>query len=207
MGTLHNTAALRFMGYHGGSTNSDSTQPTLTPTHSNLQVIAFHVLLALLITAYAQSVSVDPGSVPHEWSEYISRLPPRERKRHVLCPETGSYKPPRSHYCSATRRLVLNMDHFCPWICNTVGFYNRKFFVQFLVYAAISLTIASVSMAVRVTECLKAHNGVYRTGTLSDQICITAKYHCQVRHVTLSCPNLISVSGSSLCSWHVIPLS
>jgi len=26
------------------------------------------------------------------------------------------YKPPRSHFDSITQRLVLNMDHFCPWV-------------------------------------------------------------------------------------------
>ena len=134
-------------------------------------MIGFHGVLLLLIAAYFQAVSVDPGAVPYEWSEYISRLPPRERKLHVLCPQTGSYKPPRAHYCSATRRLVLNMDHFCPWICNTVGFYNRKFFVQFLVYSAIALTAAAVSMAVRVGHCLKKHQGVYRTGPCSVSPC------------------------------------
>jgi len=31
------------------------------------------------------------------------------------------FKPPRSHFDSVTQRLVLNMDHFCPWVVNCVG--------------------------------------------------------------------------------------
>ena len=41
-----------------------------------------------------------------------------------------------------TERLTLNMDHFCPWVVNTVGFYNRKFFMLFLVYANLTMLFA-----------------------------------------------------------------
>ena len=45
---------------------------------------------------------------------------------HRYCTRSARYRPLRSHFCSITRRVVLNMDHFCPWVVNTVGFYNRK---------------------------------------------------------------------------------
>lgn len=36
-----------------------------------------------------------------------------------FCPYSNQPKPPRSHYDHVTKTLVLNMDHFCPWMFNT----------------------------------------------------------------------------------------
>ena len=35
------------------------------------------------------------------------------------CNETNQPKPPRSHYDHVTKQLILNLDHFCPWVFNS----------------------------------------------------------------------------------------
>ena len=86
---------------------------------------------------------------------------PLTGSRRILCCDTPCLplpcvsvrhpEPPRSHFDSVTERLTLNMDHFCPWVVNTVGFYNRKFFMLFLVYANLTMLVACVYLLVQVT--------------------------------------------------------
>ena len=46
------------------------------------------------------------------------------------CPHSGQPKPPRAHYCRHSQRLVLEMDHHCVWIFNTVGWGNYGSFYR-----------------------------------------------------------------------------
>ena len=60
------------------------------------------------LCAYVHCVLTDPGTVPPEWHERVAadaRLAARTR----LCTKSRLYRPPRSHYCSVTQRVVLNM--------------------------------------------------------------------------------------------------
>ncbi|CDJ39237.1 zinc finger DHHC domain-containing protein, putative [Eimeria tenella] len=67
-----------------------------------------------------------------------------EVKRKRYCKVCNVWKPDRTHHCSACGRCILNMDHHCPWINNCVGFYNRRFFLQLLLYSLLCLTIVFV---------------------------------------------------------------
>jgi len=52
--------------------------------------------------------------------------------RHCKC-----IKPPRAHHDSISGKCVLDMDHFCPWMSNCVGFYNYRYFMLFMIYLLI----------------------------------------------------------------------
>lgn len=67
-------------------------------------------------------------------------LPPDDPYEWVFCRYSRSLKPPRAHFDKVTRQLVLNMDHYCSWLFNVVGYNNyRHFFLTIW-----SLLLASV---------------------------------------------------------------
>ena len=80
-----------------------------------ISLVVFHVLLFMLLASYLHCVFTDPGTVPQAWSDRIAS-DPQQAARYRYCHKSGLYRPPRSHYCSVTQRVVLNMDHFCPWV-------------------------------------------------------------------------------------------
>eukprot|EP00656_Telonema_subtile_P052897 TRINITY_DN7496_c0_g1_i3.p1 TRINITY_DN7496_c0_g1~~TRINITY_DN7496_c0_g1_i3.p1 ORF type:complete len:256 (-),score=29.74 TRINITY_DN7496_c0_g1_i3:25-792(-) len=53
--------------------------------------------------------------------------------------ESTLLKPPRSQYCAISQKQVLKMDHFCPWVANSLGLRNYRYFYLFIWY----LTVAS----------------------------------------------------------------
>ena len=53
-------------------------------------------------------VFTDPGTVPLSWQRIVEADPDLAND-HVICRKSGLYRPLRSHFCSVTRRVVLNM--------------------------------------------------------------------------------------------------
>ena len=97
----------------------------------------FHILLLLVLIAFIATMNTNPGEIPLYWGFYIGDDDYKRKRYCLIC---NAFKPERSHHCSVCNKCVLNMDHHCPWVDNCIGFYNRKFFMQLLIYTSI-LTI------------------------------------------------------------------
>ena len=64
------------------------------------------------------------------------------------CQKSNQPKPPRSHFDHVTKNLVLNMDHYCPWMFNTIGYLNYRYFCNFLFYVWVSMIYGTILTAV-----------------------------------------------------------
>jgi hypothetical protein len=70
------------------------------------------------------------------------------------CKKCSSLKPPASHHCSICGRCIARMDHHCPWVNTCVGFYNQKFFLQFLIYVGLASFHSMITIAMKGFKCL-----------------------------------------------------
>lgn len=109
--------------------------------------------------SFSQAVRTDPGRMPTgpEWRD--KDHPPAgltEWKKNMGSGEDGAehrrwcrkeeaYKPDRAHFCRVMGRGVLRMDHHCPWLANTIGFQNHKFFYLFLLYTNAACSFLGLS--------------------------------------------------------------
>lgn len=130
----------------------------MLPFHKVVWLGLFHVSFLLAAAAYLQGVVTDPGGIPHSWREgpgvneqVLSRIQERKRSSGALrfCTKEQAFKPDRAHFCRGMGRNVLRMDHYCPWLCNCVGYFNHKFFLQCMLYSVTcsNMTIWSLCQA------------------------------------------------------------
>ena len=109
----------------------------ITPfTLTSLIIDIFYILIYIMMFwAYIIVMKAPAGSIPLYWGFYIGDDDEKRKRYCLIC---NAFKPERSKHCSICNECVLNMDHHCPWVNNCIGFFNRKYFMQFIFYAEIS---------------------------------------------------------------------
>ncbi|KAL9643256.1 hypothetical protein ABK040_014713 [Willaertia magna] len=131
--------------------------PTAFPIDSNSSNTTFflHIFnqlfglieITLLLTNYFKCMKTPPGEVEPNWQEnfneeelkLILKLDPQKNGDPKYCAKTGLTIPPRAHFSSVQKKLILRMDHYCVWVNNVVGLRNHKFFYLFLFYLVIAM--------------------------------------------------------------------
>eukprot|EP00521_Asterionellopsis_glacialis_P009166 CAMPEP_0195285746 /NCGR_PEP_ID=MMETSP0707-20130614/3472_1 /TAXON_ID=33640 /ORGANISM="Asterionellopsis glacialis, Strain CCMP134" /LENGTH=322 /DNA_ID=CAMNT_0040345289 /DNA_START=139 /DNA_END=1107 /DNA_ORIENTATION=+ len=93
-------------------------------------------------------------SAPTKQEETLSG--PKED--YIICASCKSYKPPRAHHDSVTGRCIVKFDHFCPWVGNSIGLLNHKFFMQFVFYTFLTCVTSAVIVLMTVRHCKRGQD-------------------------------------------------
>jgi len=122
--------------------------------------LLFHAFVFLILASYVQVYFTDPGRPPstEEWQTFGK--PPsclRERKVSAKgsarwCRKSNMYKPDRAHFCKVTDSVVLRMDHHCPWLGNTIGYANHKYFFLVLLYTCATCALVDVNFIILLLQ-------------------------------------------------------
>ena len=109
--------------------------------------------MILLAGSLYMTSKTNPGTTPVYWGFHIGDEDFKKKRYCLLC---QVFKPERTHHCSICNLCILNMDHHCPWVDNCIGFYNRKFFMQLLIFVVILTIYIDISEAYFVIDmCFK----------------------------------------------------
>ena len=113
-------------------------------------LIIFHFLILLFLLAFCSTMCLNPGGIPQNWEDH------RGQNQKRYCTICKCDKPDRSHHCSICNKCILNMDFHCLLMDNCIGFYNRKYFVQSMLYASF------LTIFVDITELYFEYNNILR---------------------------------------------
>lgn len=89
------------------------------------------------------------------------------------CPTVGIRKLARSKFDRFSNRHVARFDHYCGWICNTVGEENYRYFLFFLlVHVAMCIygTIITWRLLVGEVQDRDLYNAIFYNGNTGEEV-------------------------------------
>jgi hypothetical protein len=147
------TSALTNFFIFGGAyvVNVYGLKQQLNTTIGMVHSVVVCSLLFLGAISQWQCMLTDPGAVP------LDAIPlntsKETSKETTTCKRCGTFKPRRAHHDRVSKRCVIKMDHYCPWVNNCVGFYNHKFFILFLVYVCLGSLYSLGLLVTHLATC------------------------------------------------------
>lgn len=146
-----------------------------------------------------EKISIVDGRKIYQFSYHIS-LSPGVSYRY--CHTCKCIKPPRAHHCSVLGRCVLNMDHYCPWMSNTVGYYNYRYFVLFLVYLSLAcIYVLAFFLCETVQLSQKDKSFIYLNSVLQTHVFHANSISASIYCFSVTLAGLIS--AGLLMFWHL----
>ena len=120
----------------------------------------------------------------------------------TYCTRCSLHRPLRARHCRISNKCVLKFDHFCPWMNNTIGLLNYRYFVLTLVFLDAVVLVGLLTACRPFLDIYFNDNEVIeqvKNSLFSDEIPLATK--C----IVLLTPFLggIYVLISSLLAWHI----
>lgn len=113
-----------------------------------LMFLIYHLLLIYTLIFYMRILAIDDTSTANRFqcnvadNQHITlkyfnpfiEQEIREKRMNMLktCKICATYKPPRTHHCSACQKCFLKFDHHCTLLGVCIAFHNYKFFYLFM---------------------------------------------------------------------------
>lgn len=129
-------------------------------------IVVVNVFSLITFGCFLLVVNTNPGEVPNcsPWNPnstssskdlIITSVEKKRDGRPRFCRICGKYKPDRTHHSRKVGKCVLEMDHYCPWVHNCIGYFNKKYFLLFIFYASITLICYCVAAGPAFVEACK----------------------------------------------------
>ena len=115
------------------------------PRLSRIHIVLPFLVVFFTVFTFSLASASSPGYVTSVNFSRLEKIYPYDNFLFIqgrVCPTCGTPKVARSKHCSFKGRCVERYDHYCPWIDNTIGCLNQRFFLLFVVSTEILLIYA-----------------------------------------------------------------